>query len=100
MTLDPHLSVRDLRADRRLGVLGEVRVPEGVVADLVAVTRQELELLTFEGRLVEEPVGRARARQHIEGAASTEIRMLLEECLEDADTTLGVDLGRAVLLEV
>src|SRR5437016_11443131 len=51
VTLDPHLSVRDLRAHRRFGVLGEIRMPEGVVADLIAVTGQELELLAFEGRL-------------------------------------------------
>src|SRR5438067_1683493 len=65
VALDPHLGFGDLSADRRLRVLGEVRVPEGVVADLVAVARQVLELAPLVLGLVEEPIGLGGAWQHV-----------------------------------
>src|SRR5207247_2446502 len=62
VTLDPLLGAGDLRADGRLVVLPEVRVPERVVADLVAAAREEPELLAHVRGLVEEPARRVRGR--------------------------------------
>src|SRR5262245_66256480 len=75
-------------------------MPERVVADLVALTHQELELLAFVLGLIEEPIRLARAGEHVERAAAAEIGMLALEGLEDADARLGVDLDGAVALEV
>src|SRR6059036_3750396 len=94
------LSFGHLRADRRLRILAEIRVPERVVADLVAVAHQVLELLAFVGRLVEEMVGRVRAGEHVERRAVAELRMLAGERFEDADGRLRIDLDVTVLLEV
>src|SRR5215510_5983673 len=75
-------------------------MPERVVADLVALTHQELELLAFVLGLVEEAIRLARAGEHVERAAAAEIGMLALEGLENADTRLGIDLDGAVALEV
>src|SRR5262245_10067261 len=75
-------------------------MPERVVADLVTLTHQELELLAFVLGLIEETIRLARAGEHVERAAPAEIGMLALEGLEDADTRLGVDLDGAVALEV
>jgi hypothetical protein len=44
VSLDPLLRARDLRAHGRLVVLAEIRVPQRVIADLVALEDQVLQL--------------------------------------------------------
>src|SRR5215471_2272648 len=100
MPLDPYLSLGHLRANSRLGILGEVRVPERVIADLVAVANQVLKLLPLQRRLVEEAVGRTCTGEHVERGAMAKVRALASERLEDTDGRLWVDLERAVVLEI
>ena len=83
--LDPRLRGRELVAHGGLRVAAELGVPERVVADLVALARQVLELAAGQVRLVEEIVRGLGARQHVERGGVAELGMLAREGLEDAD---------------
>ena len=100
VALDPLLRLGDLHAHDRLVVLAEVGVPERVVADLVAVAHEVLQLPALVLRLVEEAIGLAGAGQHVERGGATEVRLFAQERLEDSHRALRVDLQRAVGLDV
>src|SRR6266508_5539598 len=90
VALNPLLRRRQLPAHHALGILGEVRVPERVVADLVAAPRKVLQLAPRQLLLIEEAVGRFGARQDVEGRRAAEFGVLAFEGLEDADGAVGV----------
>jgi hypothetical protein len=71
-----------------------------VVADLVTLAHQELQLLALVRRLIEQAVRTAGARKHEEGPGAAEVRLLAEERFEDPDAAPGIDLDVAVLLEI
>src|SRR5262249_45450470 len=56
--LHPVLGGGDLRTDDRFRIATQIRVPERVVANFVAVRREVGELAGHERRLIEETVGR------------------------------------------
>ena len=100
VALDPHLSLGDLAAHHGLLVLSEVSVPEGVVADLVPVGHEELELLSGVFVLVEELVRTAGSRQHVERRGPAEIGTLTDERLQHPDARLGIDLELTVARDI
>jgi hypothetical protein len=98
--LHPHLRGRELVPHRGLRVARQLRVPEGVVADLVALAGQVLELATRELGLVEQGIGRLGPGQDVERGRVAEAGVLPGEGLEDADAALGVDDPVVALLDI
>src|SRR5207245_6058672 len=100
VALDPRLGLGELDAHCRIGILGEVRVPERVVAGRVTVGRQVPKLAPLPRRLVEEAIRQVRGWQDEERRGPTKVRVLAGERVEDADGGLGIDREHAVLLDV
>ena len=99
MPLDPLLGRGDLLTHHALGILGEIGVPERVIADLVASAGQVLELARGQLLLVEEAVRRIGAGEHEEGRRVAELRMAPLEGLEDAHGAVGIHDPFPVLLD-
>jgi hypothetical protein len=100
VALDPVLGRGDLLAHHGLRVAAERGVPERMVADLVAVARQVLELAGGELGLVEEPVGPIGAGQDVERCGVPEPRVLALEGLENAHRAVRVQHPVAIALEI
>jgi hypothetical protein len=71
-----------------------------VVADLVALAGQVLQLAGSELGLVEEAVGGIGARQHVEGRGAAEAGILAREGFQDAQAALRIDDPVAAALDV